>query len=179
MEWVSYPSPKDDQVVPHTPETDDEEYDPWIPIPPSLLDVKDAKPFEEDEEPFEEEKEEEPFEDEELDKEFGGGPMDISSYPKSSSHDDPVEHAETQEEELTELESLLEEAIPILSLKKEASSPSHLGHPKSRTPPTNRFPKWKSRLGRRTLDFIRLENPPRHFCAIPFHRIPQIERSRC
>lgn len=110
-------------MVPHTPDTEDEEYDPWMPISSSLMDVEDVKPFEEDDESFEEEKEEDPFEDEDPDKELGGGPTDISPYPNSTSHDAPVEHAETQDGDPTKLESLPEEAIPIPSLKKEASSP--------------------------------------------------------
>lgn len=88
--WVSYPSPEEDQVEPHTPETESD-CDPIMTLLPTPVSVKDDdEPFEDEEEhikeyePFEDE--EDPFEeDEQHDEEFGRDPVDSSPYLDSSS----------------------------------------------------------------------------------------------
>lgn len=75
--------------MPHSPVSEEAEYDPWMLRPPTPAYVEDPS---KDEDSF---KDEEPFKDEELDgvgeqhdAETGGDPTDSSPYPDSSSHDD-------------------------------------------------------------------------------------------
>ncbi|CAI9294334.1 unnamed protein product [Lactuca saligna] len=91
---VLYPYTKDDKVEPHTPETESD-YDPTILI--SHL-KKNKSPLSRMSS---------------MTGEFGGEQADNLPYPNSSSHDDPVEHTETQEEDTVKLDLSLEIVDPL------------------------------------------------------------------
>lgn len=119
--WKVLPLPEEDQVVPHTLESEDH-YDPWMLVPPSPIQVE--KELDEDDEPFEEEKTLE--EEESLEEANNKDPVDSSPYPNSSSSDDPADHveAEVQVEDETIRESDLKPLQPMEVLSS-TPSPSH------------------------------------------------------
>lgn len=112
--WITLPLLENDQLIPHTPEMENE-YDPTLSQPPSPIFVEE-EPFQ-DKEPLEEEESPEEANDENL--------TDSSLYPDSSSSVDPIDHAEMEvhiEDDTTkESES---EPLPFVEVLSSTPSPS-------------------------------------------------------
>ncbi|CAI9285077.1 unnamed protein product [Lactuca saligna] len=89
-------------------------------LPPTLVSAKeDDKPFKNEEEPIEEDKQ--------YYERFSGETSDKSPYPDSSSHDDPTEHVESQEEDTSKSNVSLEIVTPLPPSSGQSFSIRELG----------------------------------------------------